>query len=187
MKSNETLIDYGNGNQILFLHQPVSIEKLKQDLSEATEAYRKSPGILNKLDWMSVKADYMFRTGKDEDAAKFLEKELASIHEISNSHEFLTRYLGVLESITEILICIKRPDDALKYANWVMEICDNHFHESVEYAYGEHLYACVCLALGRKDQAKDYLEDALSRLKDELDTMKRIKEDIEESLRTEMD
>ena len=103
---------------------------------------------------------------------------------MSNDPSTLIKWMDTLSLLAEMLLRLKRPQEAMKYSDRVFELAENHFQDTTEFIYAEELYAMNCALLNEKDSAKDLYTDALSRIKGEMGSMQRLKDDIEDSLKS---
>ena len=102
-------------------------ENMKKAVYEAQTAYENSPILPNKLDLLYADAEYAFASGAREDAVEHLKTELDAIKEIPGSPEFLLKWMDTKTLLAEMLIRLKRPEEAYSYAESVLDIADNHF------------------------------------------------------------
>ena len=184
IKRKEEVAEMDNGNVIRFYEPVDSKENLEKAAREAKTAYENNPNLSNKLGSLYAEAERLFATGKREEAVKFLKDEVDDIHEMSNDTSTLIKWMDTLSLLAEMLLRLKRPEEAMTYSDRVFELAENHFQDTTEFIYAEELYAMNCALLGERDSAKDLYTDALSRIKGEMGSMQRLKDDIEDSLKS---
>ena len=184
IRRKEEITEMDNDNEIHFYEPVETKENLEKAAAEAKTAYENNPTLPNKLDSLYTEADRLFAAGEREEAVKFLKDEVDVIHEMSNEPTTLIKWMDTLSLLAEMLLRLKRPQEAMEYSDRVFEIAENHFQDTAEFIYAEELYAMNCALLGEKDTAKELYTDALSRLKGELEFMEHVKENIENSLKS---
>ena len=183
VKRKEEITEMDNGNVIRFYEPVESKENLEKAAKEAKTAYENNPILSNKLGLLYAEAERLFAAGKREEAVKYLKDEVDDIHEMSDEPSTLIKWMDTLSLLAEMLLRLKRPEEAMTYSDRVFELAENHFQDTTEFIYAEELYAMNCALLGERETAKDLYTDALSRLKGELGSMRRLKDDIENSLK----
>lgn len=184
VKRKEEITEMDNGNVIRFYEPVETKENLEKAAKEAKTAYENNPNLSNKLGSLYAEAERQFAAGKREEAVKFLKDEVDDIHEMSNDPSTLIKWMDTLSLLAEMLLRLKRPEEAMTYSDRVFELAENHFQDTTEFIYAEELYAMNCALLNEKDSAKDLYTDALSRIKGEMGSMQRLKDDIEDSLKS---
>lgn len=184
VKRKEEVAEMDNGNVIRFYEPVESKENLEKAAREAKTAYENNPNLSNKLGSLYAEAERLFAAGEREEAVKFLKDEVDDIHEMSNDPSTLIKWMDTLSLLAEMLLRLKRPEEAMKYSDRVYELAENHFQDTTEFIYAEELYVMNCALLGERDSAKDLYTDALSRIKEEMEFMENVKENIESSLKS---
>lgn len=184
VKRKSETIEVVNGISVHLSDTFETPENMKKAIDEARSAYEDNPTLPNKLDLLYADAEYAFASGAREDAVKRLKTELDAIREIPGSPEFLLKWMDTQTLLAEMLIRLKRPEEAYSYAETVLDIADNHFPDTLEQVYAEELYAAVCALVGETDEAEAYYRDALSRLKGEISSAESLKDSIEATLKS---
>lgn len=92
------------------------------------------------------------------------------------------KWLDTNSLMAELLIREGELDEALDYAERVMECAENHFSGTLEYIYAEELYATVLALRGETEFAKEWYNDALDGLIGEMADMETLRKNIEKSL-----
>lgn len=175
-------IEMKNGTTLHCFDTVATEKELKADMEDAEKAFKNNPCLSNKLYRIYTKADYSHATGNREAAIKFLRDELEMIHDLPNDPETLLGWLDVNSLMAELLIREGELDEALDYAERVIECAENHFAGTLEYIYAEELYATVLALRGETEVAKKWYNDALERLVGKMADMKTLRENIEISL-----
>lgn len=184
IRRKEEITELDNDNEIHFYEPVETKENLEKAAAEAKTAYENNPTLPNKLDSLYAEAERQFAAGEREEAVKFLKDEVSVIHEMYDEPATLIKWMDTLSLLAEMLLRLKRPEEAMKYSDRVFELAENHFQDTAEFIYAEELYAMNCALLGERETAKDLYTDALSRLKGELGFMEHVKENIENSLKS---
>ena len=184
VKRKSETIEVVNGISVHLSDTFETPENMKKAIDEARSAYEDNPTLPNKLDLLYADAEYAFASGAREDAVKRLKTELDAIREIPGSPEFLLKWMDTQTLLAEMLIRLKRPEEAYSYAETVLDIADKHFPDTLEQVYAEELYAAVCALVGETDEAEAYYKDALSRLKGEISSAESLKDNIEATLKS---
>ena len=91
--------------------------------------------LLNKLEMLYAEAEYALAFGDREDTVKHLKTELDAIKEIPGSPESLLKWMDAQTLLAEMLIRLKRPEEAYSYAESVLDIADNHFPNTLKQVY----------------------------------------------------
>ena len=184
VKRKEEVAEMDNGNVIRFYEPVESKENIEKAAREAKTAYENDPILPNKLGLLYAEAERQFAAGKREEAVKYLKDEVDVIHEMSNEPSTLIKWMDTLSLLAEMLLRLKRPQEAMKYSDRVFEIAENHFQDTTEFIYAEELYAMNCALLNEKDTAKELYTDVLSRIKEEMEFMENVKENTENTLKS---
>ena len=101
---------------------------------------------------------------------------------MTNNPECMLKWMDLFSLLTEFLLTIDRPEEALVYANRVMDIGEGHFFDTLEYAYCEELYATVQSVLGEFNEAKAIYQDSLRRFKAETNEAQKMMDNIQFNL-----
>lgn len=181
-REKEETIKMKNGTTLHCFDTVASEKELKADMEDAEKAFKNNSCLSNKLYWLYAKADYSHATGNRKAAIKFLRDELEMIQDLPNDPETLLGWLDVNSLMAELLIREGELDEAMKYADVVIECAENHFSGTLEYIYAEELYATVLALSGETKVAKKWYNDALDGIKGEMADMERLKRNIERSL-----
>lgn len=178
----EDVIKMANGGKLYMTSSTDSLENMKELADDALKAFESSPTLTNRLDMLYNDADYRFAKGEREKVAEDLKAAVDSIEEMTNNPDCLLKWMDLLSLLTEILLTVNRPKEALVYANRVMEIGEGHFFNTLEYAYCEELYATVQSVLGDFDEAKAFYQDSLRRFKTETNEAQTMMDNIQHNL-----
>lgn len=178
----EDVIKMANGGKLYMLSSTDSLENMKELADDALKAFEASPTLTNRLDMLYYDAEYRFVKGEREKAAEDLKAAVDSIEEMTNNPECMLKWMDLLSLLTEFLLTIDRPEEALVYANRVMDIGEGHFFDTLEYAYCEELYATVQAVLGNIDEAKAFYQDSLGRFKEETTQATKMMDNIQHNL-----
>ena len=178
----EDVIMMANGGKLYMTSSTDSLENMKELADEALKAFEANPNLANRLDMLYREGEYRFAKGEREKAAEDLKAAVDSIAEMTNNPECLLKWMDLLSLLTEFLLTINRPEEALVYANRVMDVGENHFFDTLEYAYAEELYATVQAVLGNFDEAKAFYQDSLGRFKAETNQAQKMMDNIQLNL-----
>lgn len=178
----EDVIKMANGGKLYMLSSTDSLENMKELADDALKAFEARPNLPNRLDMLYRNAEYRFVKGEREEAAEDLKAAVDSIAEMTNTPECLLKWMDILSLLTEFLLTIDRPEEALVYANRVMDIGEGHFFDTLEYAYCEELYATVQSVLGEFNEAKAIYQDSLRRFKAETNEAQKMMDNIQFNL-----
>lgn len=181
-REKEETIKLKNGTTLHCLDTIATEKELKANMEDAEKAFKNNPCLSNKLYRIYTKADYSHATGNRKAAIKYMRDELEMIHDLPNDPETLLGWLDVNSLMAELLIREGELDEALDYAERVMECAENHFSGTLEYIYAEELYATVLALSGETEVAKKWYNDALDGIKREMADMEKLKRNIETSL-----
>ena len=168
IKRTEEIVKLENGNRIHCYDNYATLEELKKAADDALDEYEKDSSLQKQLAALYATAEYSYAAGQKEEAAEYLEAELKKISESDNNPETLLAFMDTLSLISEIWLRQKHLDKALEYATRVLDIAENHFPDTLELIYAQELYACVCSLRGDKETAREYYNEAISRLQGEL-------------------
>lgn len=182
IKRKETIVNINDINLHFFDEADRTLDELRTIEADAKKAYDNNPNLSNKLLWIRAKAEYMFGDGKQEDAVKYLRAEIDKLSVIEDAPEVLHKILDVYELCIDYLLRLKRPQEAFDLANSMMDIADNNFEDTFDYARCEGLYGICCMAIGDKKQAQEFLQDAMVRVKDALAEMESLRDSLEHNL-----
>lgn len=178
----EDVIKMANGGKLYMLSSTDSLENMKELADDALKAFEASPTLTNRLDMLYYDAEYRFVKGEREKAAEDLKAAVDSIEEMTNNPECMLKWMDLLSLLTEFLLTVNRPEEALVYANEAMEVAENHFYDTLEYAYACELYGTALTANGEIDNAEDFYRAARSRIKNELADAERLLACIDKNL-----
>lgn len=180
--NDEEVIELENGCRFHYLYNFDSLDNMKEKLEVARTAYKNNPTLLNRLDMIYQAADYMWAEGKHSEAADYLKQEIDGTGEIINAPEVMIKWMDCNSLLAELLLRTNRPEEAIEYANVVMEVAENHFYDTIEYAYACELYGTALTANGEIDNAEDFYRAARSRIKSEISDAERLLECIDKNL-----
>lgn len=178
----EDVIKMANGWKLYMLSSTDSLEYMKELADDALKAFEANPNLSNRLEMLYREGEYRFVKGERENAAEDLKAAVDSIEEMTNNPECRLKWMDLLSLLTEFLLTVNRPNEALQYANRVMEIGEGHFFDTLEYAYCEELYATVQSVLGNYDEAKAFYHDSLRRFKAETNEARKMMDNIQHNL-----
>ena len=178
----EDVIKMANGGKLYMLSSTDSLENMKELADDALKAFEANPNLSNRLGMLYNDADYRFAKGEREKVAEDLKAAVDSIAEMTNNPDCLLKWMDLLSLLTEILLTVNRPKEALEYANRVIDLGEGHFFETLEYAYAEELYATVQAVLGNFDEAKAFYQDSLGRFKEEINQARQMIDNIQHNL-----
>lgn len=181
-RKKEETIKMKNGTTLHCLDTVATEKELKANMEDAEKAFKNNSCLSNKLYRIYTKADYSHATGNRKAAIKYMRDELEMIHDLDNNPETLLNWLDVNSLMAELLIREGELDEALDYAERVMECAENHFSGTLEYIYAEELYATVLALSGETEVAKKWYKDALDGIKGEMADMETLRMNIERSL-----
>lgn len=125
-------IKMDNGVDVHFYDNTDSLENLKKYEDESKKDYDNNPCLLYKIDYVYAKAERMQAEGDIAGAEKFLSVEIDSLTDVTTEPRTLLRLMDVLTLETELLLRLKRPYEALTYAERVNRIALEHFEGTVE-------------------------------------------------------
>lgn len=180
--NDEEVIELENGCRFHYLYYFDSLDNMKEKLEEARTAFKNNPSQINRLDMIYQAADYMWAKGEHQEAAEYLKQEIDGTGEVVGAPENLLKWMDCNSLLAELLLRMNRPDESLQYANVVMEVAENHFYDTIEYAYACELYGTALTANGEIDNAEDFYRAARSRIKSEIADAERLLECIAKNL-----
>lgn len=180
--NDEEVIELENGCRFHYLYNFDSLDNMKEKLEEARTAFKNNPSQINRLDMIYQAADYMWAKGEHQEATEYLKQEIDGTGEVVGAPENLLKWMDCYSLLAELLLRMNRLEEALEYANVVMEIAENHFFDTLEYAYAEELYATVQAVLGNFDEAKAFYQDSLRRFKAETNEAQKMMDNIQLNL-----
>ena len=179
---DEEIVEFKNGHRLHFIYHYDNLAKMKEQLEQARTAYKNNPTLLNRLDMIYQAGDYMWAEGKHEEAAEYLKVEIDGTGEVVGAPENLLKWMDCNSLLAELLLRMNRLEEAIDYANVVMEVAENHFYDTIEYAYACELYGTALTANGEIDNAEDFYHAARSRIKSEISEAERLLECIDKNL-----
>lgn len=179
---DEEIVEFKNGHRLHFIYHYDNLAKMKEQLEEARTAYKNNPTLLNRLDMIYQAGDYMWANGEHEEAAEYLKVEIDGTEEVNNAPEVMIKWMDCNSLLAELLLRANRPEEAIEYANVVMEVAENHFYDTIEYAYACELYGTALASNGELSDAEDFYRAARSRIKSEIADAERLLECIDKNL-----
>ena len=179
---DEEIVEFKNGHRLHFIYHYDNLAKMKEQLEDARTAYKNNPTLLNRLDMIYQAGDYMWANGEHEEAAEYLKVEIDGTEEVNNAPEVMIKWMDCNSLLAELLLRSNRPEEAIEYANVAMEVAENHFYDTIEYAYACELYGTALTANGEIDNAEEWYRDAKGRLKVEISEAERLLDCIDKNL-----
>ena len=131
VRRKDEITEMDNGKEIHFYEPVETKENLEKAAKKAKTAYENNPNLPNKLDSLYTEADRLFAAGEREEAVKFLKDEVDLIHEMSDEPSTLIKWMDTLSLLAEMLLRLKRPEEAMKYSDRVFEFAENHFQVTI--------------------------------------------------------
>ena len=180
--NDEEVIELENGCRFHYLYNFDSLDNMKEKLEEARTAFKNNPSQINRLDMIYQAADYMWAKGEHQEAAEYLKQEIDGTGEVVGAPENLLKWMDCNSLLAELLLRMNRLEEAIEYANVVMEVAENHFYDTIEYAYACELYGTALTANGEIGNAEDFYHAAKGRLKSEVKEAERLLECIDKNL-----
>ena len=187
MKRNERqvqeTIKMDNGMDVHFYDNTDSLENLKKYEDEYRKDYDSNPCLLYKIDYVYAKAERMQAEGDLGGAEKFLSVEIDSITDVTTEPSTLLRLMDVLTLEAELLLRLKRPYEALTYAERVNRIALEHFEDTVEMLYAAEVYGNCLQACGKDKDAKDIYTGTLNEIDREITDLEDLRDGIKANLK----
>lgn len=180
--NDEEVIELENGCRFHYLYNFDSLDNMKEKLEEARTAFKNNPSQINRLDMIYQAADYMWAKGEHQEAAEYLKQEIDGTGEVVGAPENLLKWMDCNSLLAELLLRTNRPEEAIEYANVVMEVAENHFYDTIEYAYACELYGTALTANAEIGNAEEFYHAAKGRLKSEVKEAERLLECIDKNL-----
>ena len=120
--------------------------------------------------------------GDIQGAEKYLSGEIDSLTDIPTEPSTLLSWMDTLSLEAELLLRLKRPSEALPFAERVNRIALDHFDGTVELLYSAELYG-NCLQACRKDKdAKELYSSTLDEIELEIIGLEELRDGIMENL-----
>ncbi len=176
-------IQMGNGVDVHFYDNTDSLENLKKYEEEYRKDYDSNPCLLYKIDYVYAKAERMQAEGDLGGAEKFLSVEIDSITDVTTEPSTLLRLMDVLTLEAELLLRLKRPYEALTYAERVNRIALKHFEDTVEMLYAAEVYGNCLQACGKDKDAKDIYTGTLNEIDREITDLEDLRDGIKANLK----
>ena len=175
-------IQMDNGVVVHFYDNTDSIENLKKCEEDYRTDYENNPCLLNRIDYVYSKAERMQAEGDIQGAEKYLSGEIDSLTDIPTEPSTLLSWMDTLSLEAELLLRLKRPSEALPFAERVNRIALDHFDGTVELLYSAELYG-NCLQACRKDKdAKELYSSTLDEIELEIIGLEELRDGIMENL-----
>jgi len=124
----------------------------------------------------------MWAKGEHQEAAEYLKQEIDGTGEVVGAPENLLKWMDCNSLLAELLLRTNRPEEAIEYANVAMEVAENHFYDTIEYAYACELYGTALASNGEIDNAEDFYRAARNRIKSEISDAERLLDCIDKNL-----
>lgn len=172
-----------NGIVAHFYGSTDNLDSMKKYEEECKKAYEADKSLRNKLNYVYAKTDRMQAEGMVKDATEYL---LAEINDISvapvEEPYTVLRWMDTLSLAAELLIRLKRPEEALRYADKVYSIAIEQFEDSVELIYASELYGVCLQVCKRYDEAKECYAETLKDIDYEITNLERLRQEITTNL-----
>lgn len=176
-------IKMDNGVDVHFYDNTDSLENLKKYEEEYRKDYDSTPCLLYKIDYVYAKAERMQAEGDLGGAEKFLSVEIDSITDVTTEPSTLLRLMDVLTLEAELLLRLKRPYEALTYAERVNRIALKHFEDTVEMLYAAEVYGNCLQACGKDKDAKDIYTGTLNEIDREITDLEDLRDGIKANMK----
>jgi tetratricopeptide (TPR) repeat protein len=176
-------IQMGNGVDVHFYDNTDSLENLKKYEEEYRKDYDNNPCLLYKVEYVYAKAERMQAEGNLDGAEKYLSAEIDSITDVTTEPSTLLRLMDVLTLEAELLLRLKRPYEALTYAERVNRIALKHFEDTVEMLYAAEVYGNCLQACGKDKDAKDIYTGTLNEIDREITDLEDLRDGIKANLK----
>ena len=175
-------IKMDNGVVVHFYENTDSIENLKKCEEEYKKDYENHPCLLYNIDYAYAKAERMQAEGDIKGAEKFLSSEIDGLTDITTEPNTLLRMMDILTLEAELLLRLKRPFEALTYAERVNRIAFDHFEDTVEMLYAAEVYGNCLQACGKDKDAKEIYTDTLIGIEHEIADLEDLRDGIKANL-----
>ena len=176
-------IQMGNGVDVHFYDNTDSLENLKKYEEEYKKDYDNNPCLLYKIDYVYAKAERMQAEGDIAGAEKFLSVEIDSLTDVTTEPRTLLRLMDVLTLETELLLRLKRPYEALTYAERVNRIALEHFEGTVELLYAAEVYGNCLQACGKDKDAEKIYTYTLNEIEHEISDLEDLRDEIKANMK----
>ena len=175
-------IQMGNGVDVHFYDNTDSLENLKKYEEEYKKDYDNNPCLLYKIDYVYAKAERMQAEGDIAGSEKFLSVEIDSLTDVTTEPRTLLRLMDVLTLEAELLLRLKRPFEALTYAERVNRIALKHFDDTVELLYAAEVYGNCLQACGKDKDAKKIYTYTLNEIEREITDLEDLRNEIKANM-----
>ena len=172
-----------NGVDVHFYDNTDSLENLKKYEEEYKKDYDNNPCLLYKIDYVYAKAERMQAEGDINGAEKFLSVEIDSITDVTTEPSTLLRLMDVLTLEAELLLRLKRPYEALTYAERVNRIALEHFEGTVELLYAAEVYGNCLQACGKDKDAEKIYTYTLNEIEHEISDLEDLRDEIKANMK----
>ena len=124
--------------------------------------------LITRLQKIYEKAENLFNDGKGTEAAELLKQEIPANDSVAEIPGAIIPWLDATSLLANILLLSSRPDEALEYGRSVYEAAKLYLPGTLEQIYATELYASCLYGVGKIDEAREYYNEAISRLQGEL-------------------
>ena len=176
-------IHMDNGVDVHFYDNTDSLENLKKYEEEYKIDYDNNPCLQYKIDYVYAKAERMQAEGDISGAEKFLSVEIDSITDVTTEPSTLLRLMDVLTLEAELLLRLKRPYEALTYAERVNRIALEHFEGTVELLYAAEVYGNCLQACGKDKDAEKIYTYTLNEIEHEISDLEDLRDEIKANMK----
>lgn len=175
-------IKMDNGVVVHFYDNTDTLENLKKYEEDYRKKYENNPSLMYKIDYDYAKAERIQAEGDMEGAEKFLSSEIDSFTDITTEPWTLLRLMDILTLEAELLLRLKRPSEALTYAERVNRIAFEHFDDTVEMLYSAELYGSCLQACGKDKDAIEIYTNTLKDIEREITGLEELRAGIKANL-----
>ncbi len=175
-------IKMDNGVVVHFYDNTDTLENLKKYEQEYKKDYENNPCLLYKIDYVYAKAERMQAEGDIDGAEKFLSGEIDGLTDIPTEPRPLLRMMDILTLEAELLLRLKRPFEALTYAERVNRIAYDHFGDTVEMLYAAEVYGNCLQACGKDKDAYELYTNTLNEIELEIIGLEELRAGIKKNL-----
>lgn len=176
-------IKMDNGVDVHFYDNTDSLENLKKYEDEYKKDFDNNPCLQYKIDYVYAKAERIQAEGDITGAEKFLSAEIDSITDITTEPRTLLRLMDVLTLEAELLLRLKRPYEALTYAERVNRIALEHFEGTVELLYAAEVYGNCLQACGKDKDAEKIYTYTLNEIEHEISDLEDLRDEIKANMK----
>lgn len=124
--------------------------------------------MITRLKEVYDQAESLFNDEKGTEAAELLKQEIPAIDSVAEIPGAIIPWLDATSLLANILLLLSRPDEALEYGRSVYEAAILYLPDTLEQIYATELYASCLYGVGKIDEAREYYNEAISRLQGEL-------------------